>query len=123
MLNLYALSLGTLLGIFSFLGLKFESQLSLFFFFNRFNFLDKSTGLSSLFEISRGSLVDAASQSVKTSQPLHVPGVEGLIIPSGTHGHVLKMVDRNIGLVRWEVGVSSGFIYLFNIYTSVCLVF
>ncbi|XP_031130365.1 uncharacterized protein LOC116032104 [Ipomoea triloba] len=80
-----------------------------------FNFLDKSTGLSSLFEISRGSLVDAASQSVKTSQPLHVPGVEGLIIPSGTHGHVLKMVDRNIGLVRWEYSQSGLLVLLLRL--------
>ncbi|VFQ67820.1 unnamed protein product [Cuscuta campestris] len=76
-----------------------------------FNFLNKSTGLSTLFEISHDTFVDAASQSVKTSHPLHVSGVEGLIIPRGTHGHVLKMVDKNIGLVRWEY-TQSGLLVL-----------
>ncbi|CAH9056682.1 unnamed protein product [Cuscuta europaea] len=76
-----------------------------------FNFLDKSTGLSSLFEITHGSLMDATSQSVKTIHPLYVSGVEGLIIPSGTRGHVLKMVDRSTGLVRWEY-TQSGLLVL-----------
>ena len=47
--------------------------------------------------------MDNISQIIETRVPLHVPGVEGLIIPSQTRGHVLKVIDGNTALVRWEV--------------------
>uniref|UniRef100_A0A2N9H720 Uncharacterized protein n=1 Tax=Fagus sylvatica TaxID=28930 RepID=A0A2N9H720_FAGSY len=67
-----------------------------------YNFLDKSVGISSLFEINSDSLVDNISQIVETHLPVHVPGVEGLFIPSKTRGHVLKVIGGNTALVRWE---------------------
>lgn len=73
------------------------------YYVGSYNFLDKSVGISSLLEITGDSLVDDISQIIETPVPLHVPGVEGLIIPSQTHGHVLKVVDGNTALVRWEV--------------------
>lgn len=74
---------------------------------NRFNFLDKSTGLSSPVDISSCAIVNDASQTVMVVQPLHLPGIEGLVIPSGTRGHLLKMIDRDIALVRWEVTITA----------------
>ena len=47
---------------------------------------------------------------------MHVPGVEGLFIPSKTRGHVLKVLGGNTALVRWEVigqKVSIVLIYIF----------
>ncbi|KAJ0009757.1 hypothetical protein Pint_34377 [Pistacia integerrima] len=41
-----------------------------------YNFLEKSIGVSTLFEITSESLVDGVSQFVETHVPLHVPGVE-----------------------------------------------
>ncbi|GLT69630.1 hypothetical protein SLA2020_417670 [Shorea laevis] len=76
-----------------------------------YNFLDKSVGISSLFEISSDSLVDDISQIVETHQPVHVPGIEGLFIPSNTRGHVLKMIGGNTALVRWEY-TQSGLLVL-----------
>lgn len=73
---------------------------------NRYNFLDKYVGISSLFEITSESLVDSASQAVETQLPLHVPGADSLIIPSKTRGHVLKVIDGNTALVRWEVNAE-----------------
>ncbi|XP_010313025.2 uncharacterized protein [Solanum lycopersicum] len=72
-----------------------------------FNFLDKSTGLSSPVDISSCAIVNDASQTVMVVQPLHLPGIEGLVIPSGTRGHLLKMIDRDIALVRWEFPQSG----------------
>ena len=69
----------------------------------RYNFLDKSVGVSSLFEISDNSLVDSMFQIVETRIPLHVPGIEGLLIPSKSRGHILKLVSPKTALVRWEV--------------------
>ncbi|EEF34096.1 conserved hypothetical protein [Ricinus communis] len=74
---------------------------------NRFNFLDKSVGISSLFEITSESLVDNISQIVETNLLLHVPGVEGLFIPNKTRGHVLKVIGGNTAIVRWEAVTFS----------------
>jgi nuclear pore complex protein Nup188 len=69
-----------------------------------------------LFEINSDSLVDNISQIVETHLPVHVPGVEGLFIPSKTRGHALKVIGGNTALVRWEVigeKVSIVLIYIF----------
>ncbi|XP_070662726.1 uncharacterized protein [Malus domestica] len=66
-----------------------------------YNFLDKSLGISSLVEIN-GSFGEDRSQIVETHLPLHVPGFEGLVIPSKTCGHILRLVSGNTALVRWE---------------------
>ncbi|CAN1259542.1 Nucleoporin NUP188, partial [Linum perenne] len=73
-----------------------------------YNFLDKSVGISSLFEVTSESIVDRVSQIVETQQSLPVPGIEGLIVPSKTRGQVLKVVDAKTALVRWEVKAEMG---------------
>ena len=70
---------------------------------NRYNFLDKSVGISSLFEITSDSLVHDVSQIVETRVPFHIPGIEGLLIPSNSRGHILKLICPKTALVRWEV--------------------
>ncbi|KAK9287536.1 hypothetical protein L1049_015957 [Liquidambar formosana] len=80
-----------------------------------YNFLDKSVGISTWFEISSDSLVDNISQIVETQQPLQVPGIEGLLIPSKTRGHVLKVYDGNTALVRWEYAQSGVFVLLLRL--------
>ncbi|XP_074329282.1 uncharacterized protein LOC141666927 isoform X2 [Apium graveolens] len=76
-----------------------------------YNFLEKSVGLSSLCEINGGSVVNSASSVVETQRPLCVPGLEGFLIPSKTRGHILKLIDGNTALVRWEC-TQSGFAVL-----------
>eukprot|EP00257_Ricinus_communis_P020943 XP_015580313.1 uncharacterized protein LOC8265348 isoform X1 [Ricinus communis] len=80
-----------------------------------FNFLDKSVGISSLFEITSESLVDNISQIVETNLLLHVPGVEGLFIPNKTRGHVLKVIGGNTAIVRWEYKQSGLLILLLRL--------
>ena len=77
-----------------------------------YDFLDKSVGISSLLVITSDSLVDNFSQIIETWVPLHVLGVEGLIIHSQTHGHVLKVIDCSTALVWWEY-TQSGVLVLF----------
>uniref|UniRef100_A0A0A0LM91 Uncharacterized protein n=2 Tax=Cucumis sativus TaxID=3659 RepID=A0A0A0LM91_CUCSA len=67
-----------------------------------FDFLDKSVGISSLFEINSSTLVEHIPEIVETQQPLPVPGMEGMLIPCKTRGRVLKVVGGNTVLVRWE---------------------
>lgn len=47
--------------------------------------------------------MDAVSKIIVTQSPLHVAGVEGLVIPAKSRGKVLRMLDDNCALVRWEV--------------------
>ncbi|VVB09622.1 unnamed protein product [Arabis nemorensis] len=72
-----------------------------------YNFLDKSVGISTLFDITSDSLVGDASQIVETSRRLNIPGLEGLVIPSNTRGQIMRIVGENTGLVRWEYSLSG----------------
>ncbi|GMH23663.1 hypothetical protein Nepgr_025506 [Nepenthes gracilis] len=80
-----------------------------------YKFLDKSVGITSLFEINSDNLVDDVSQTVETRQPLHVPGVEGLMIPGKTRGRVLRMIGDGTALVRWEYAQSGVFVLLLRL--------
>lgn len=61
-------------------------------------------------------MVDNASQIVETQQPLSVPGIEGFLIPSKTRGHVLKLIDGNTALVRWEVNNKNCFFHVLSLF-------
>ncbi|GAV84710.1 DUF3414 domain-containing protein [Cephalotus follicularis] len=80
-----------------------------------YNFLHKSVGISSLFEYASECLVDNISQTVITHLPLHVPGVEGLLIPSNCRGHVLKIIGETTALVRWEYPLSAVVVLLLRL--------
>ncbi|XP_011046730.1 PREDICTED: uncharacterized protein LOC105141252 isoform X1 [Populus euphratica] len=86
-----------------------------------YNFLDKYVGVSSLVEITSESLVDSASQAVETQLPLHVPGADSLVIPSKTRGHVLKVIDGNTALVRWEYAQSGVLVLLLRLVNELYL--
>ena len=72
-------------------------------FLNRYTFLDRSVGISSLFEISSDLLADDVYHILEAPHAVQVPGIEGLFVPSGTRGRVLKVVGEKTALVRWEV--------------------
>ncbi|XP_052191958.1 uncharacterized protein LOC127801127 isoform X2 [Diospyros lotus] len=80
-----------------------------------YSFLDKSVGISSLFEISTDSFIDKDSQIVETHLPLCIPGVEGLFIPANTRGHILKVIEGNTALIRWEYSVSGVLVLLLQL--------
>ncbi|KAL3843385.1 hypothetical protein ACJIZ3_000788 [Penstemon smallii] len=80
-----------------------------------FNFLDKTVGLSTPLEINSDSVVDSVSKIVETRFPLHVAGVEGLVIPCKSRGQVLRTIDRNIALVRWEYSESGVVVVLLRL--------
>ncbi|BFG42271.1 hypothetical protein CerSpe_285450 [Prunus speciosa] len=80
-----------------------------------FNFLDKSVKISSLVEINNSSSMDDISTTVETHLPLHVPGFEGLVIPSRTCGHVLRSVGGNAALVQWEYTQSEVLVLLMRL--------
>ena len=61
------------------------------------------SGITTLFEIPGGSGVVNLHDIIEIHHQFNVPGIEGLVIPSGTCGQVLKVIDANVALVRWEV--------------------
>ncbi|XP_027354241.1 uncharacterized protein LOC113864573 [Abrus precatorius] len=80
-----------------------------------YNFLDRSVGMSSLFDINSDSQVADVSHVVEAPQAVQVPGVEGFFIPAGTCGRVLKVVGENTALVRWEDSPSGMFVLLLRL--------
>ncbi|OIV99597.1 hypothetical protein TanjilG_17407 [Lupinus angustifolius] len=80
-----------------------------------YNFLDRSVGISSLFEINSDSQIDDVSHKVEARHTVLVPGIEGLFIPAGTRGHILKVVGDNTALVRWEYAPSGVFVLLLRL--------
>ncbi|EXB39261.1 hypothetical protein L484_024956 [Morus notabilis] len=80
-----------------------------------YSFLDKSVGISTLFEITNDSLVDPTSQIVQTRIPLCIPGLEGLMIPINSRGHILKLVGEKTALVRWEYTHSGVLVLLMRL--------
>ncbi|XP_027909728.1 uncharacterized protein LOC114168941 isoform X2 [Vigna unguiculata] len=74
-----------------------------------YNFLNRSVGISSLFEVY------GDSQIVEAQQVVQVPGVQGFFIPAGTRGRVLRVVGENTALVRWEYSSSGIFVLLLHL--------
>lgn len=42
-------------------------------------------------------------QQVESNHPVSIPGIEGIMIPRGTNGYILKVLQEDSTLVRWEV--------------------
>lgn len=61
------------------------------------------SGLTSLFKIPGLSSAEDCPKIIETSRPYAFPGFDVFIIPSQTHGQVLKIMDGNTVLVRWQV--------------------
>lgn len=83
----------------------FAANSKSFAFLYRYNFLNKAVQITSSFEMDNDSVVDESSKIIKIYLPMPVPGFEGLIIPGGTSGWVLRMLHRNTAVVRWEVNI------------------
>ena len=61
-------------------------------------------GLTTLYAVSR-SVTDNMNyrDQIETHSPISIPGIEGIAIPSGSHGYILKLLEDDAALVRWEV--------------------
>ncbi|XP_020587273.1 uncharacterized protein LOC110029360 isoform X2 [Phalaenopsis equestris] len=75
-----------------------------------FNFLEKMNGMTGLYESPTESELMDVYDVVEAEQRIPISGVEGVFIPPGTRGQILKIVGVNIALARWECTHSG--IYL-----------
>ncbi|KAH0451385.1 hypothetical protein IEQ34_018684 [Dendrobium chrysotoxum] len=80
-----------------------------------YNFLEKMNGMASLFESPCGSPLMDVYDLVYAHQRIPVPGVEGLFISPGTCGQILKVIDVNIALVRWECAHSGVYLLVLRL--------
>ncbi|XP_059074406.1 uncharacterized protein LOC131045463 isoform X2 [Cryptomeria japonica] len=67
-----------------------------------FDFLYRLSKITCLFQRRGFSYVNNDLQTVQAHISLQVPGASGLVIPAGTFGCVMKTVDEDVILVRWE---------------------
>ncbi|KAG0491610.1 hypothetical protein HPP92_005008 [Vanilla planifolia] len=77
-----------------------------------YSFLDKMHGMTLLFEVPSGSCCTGVYEIVKAHYRIPVPGLDGVFIPLGARGQILKFVDDNIALVRWECAHSGVYVLL-----------
>ena len=49
--------------------------------------------------------VDYCDQ-IEIHHPISIPGMEGITLPHGTRGYILKILEDDVALVRWEVFLS-----------------
>eukprot|EP01018_Ginkgo_biloba_P018782 Gb_15236 [translate_table: standard] len=80
-----------------------------------YNFLHKMVKITSLYQSPGYSYLNDGSSTVQTHISLQVPGASGLFVPAGTIGHVLKVVDEDVILVRWECMHSGILVLLFRL--------
>ncbi|KAJ0962473.1 hypothetical protein J5N97_030301 [Dioscorea zingiberensis] len=79
-----------------------------------YKFLSKMSGVTSLFEIPHGSRVNV-HDTVVTRHQLNVLGID---IPIGSRGSILRIVDSNLALVRWEFKCSGVILLLLHMAQS-----
>lgn len=48
---------------------------------------------------------------IETPHVLHIPGLDGVIIPRNTRGQVIKLIDEKTVIVRWQVRFICLFIF------------
>ncbi|XP_008788374.2 uncharacterized protein LOC103706141 isoform X1 [Phoenix dactylifera] len=80
-----------------------------------YNYLDKMSAITTLFEIPGGSGAVNLHDIIEIQHQFNIPGIDGLVIPSGTCGQVLKVIDANVALVRWECAHSGVFLLLLRL--------
>lgn len=61
-------------------------------------------GVTTLYAIP-STVADSANycDQIEIRHPISIPGIEGITIPCGSHGYILKVLEDDVALVRWEV--------------------
>ncbi|KAG8095470.1 hypothetical protein GUJ93_ZPchr0012g19950 [Zizania palustris] len=75
----------------------------------RYNYLERMNGVTTLYPVTDN--VNYCDQ-IEIHHPIRIPGIEGITIPRGSHGYILKLIEDNAALVRWEFLHSGVFLLL-----------
>lgn len=78
-----------------------------------YNYLERMNGVTTLYA-TPGSVSDTVNycDQIELHHPISIPGIEGITLPCGTHGYILKVLEDDVALVRWEFPHSGVFILL-----------
>ncbi|XP_020110275.1 uncharacterized protein LOC109725483 isoform X2 [Ananas comosus] len=77
-----------------------------------YNYLENMSGITTLYEIPGRAGVANNYDLIEIHYQIGVPGIEGYVLPTGTCGYILKLIDDNVALVRWKCPHSGVFLLL-----------
>jgi nuclear pore complex protein Nup188 len=49
---------------------------------------------------------------IESHHPVNIPGIEGIKVPRGTNGYILKVLQEDAVLVRWEVDLCATILHI-----------
>ncbi|XP_066386529.1 uncharacterized protein [Miscanthus floridulus] len=80
-----------------------------------YNYLERMNGVTTIYTIP--SVADGVGygHQIESHHPVSIPGIEGITIPRGTHGYILKVLQEDTVLVRWEFPHSGVFFLLITL--------
>ncbi|CAM0911170.1 unnamed protein product [Alopecurus aequalis] len=78
-----------------------------------YNYLERMNGVTTQYA-THGSVPDSVNycDQIEVHHPLSIPGMDGITLPQGTRGYILKILEDDVALVRWEFPHSGVFILL-----------
>uniref|UniRef100_A0A0E0B7Z3 Uncharacterized protein n=1 Tax=Oryza glumipatula TaxID=40148 RepID=A0A0E0B7Z3_9ORYZ len=69
----------------------------------RFNYLERMNGVTTLYAVPRSDTDNVNyHDQIEIHSPISIFGIEGITIPGGSHGYILKVLEDDVALVRWE---------------------
>ncbi|EEC66579.1 hypothetical protein OsI_32774 [Oryza sativa Indica Group] len=69
----------------------------------RFNYLERMNGVTTLYAVPRSDTDNVNyHDQIEIHSPISIFGIEGTTIPGGSHGYILKVLEDDVALVRWE---------------------
>ncbi|KAL6854344.1 hypothetical protein ACP4OV_019247 [Aristida adscensionis] len=82
----------------------------------RYSYLERMSGLTTLYSITNG-VTDNVNylRQIEIHHPIGIPGIDGITIPGGSHGNILKILEDGVALVRWEFPHSGVFLLLVSL--------
>lgn len=69
----------------------------------RYNYLERMDGVTTIYTIPCVADGVGYGHQIESHHPVSIPGIEGITIPHGTRGYILKVLQEDTALVRWEV--------------------
>lgn len=77
-----------------------------------FNYLERMNGVTTLYAVPRSDTDNVNyHDQIEIHSPISIFGIEGTTIPGGSHGYILKVLEDDVALVRWEFP-HSGVLFL-----------
>ncbi|XP_040384027.1 uncharacterized protein LOC102721481 isoform X2 [Oryza brachyantha] len=78
-----------------------------------YSYLERMNGVTTLYAVPSG-IKDNVNyyDQIETHRPISIPSIEGITVPVGSHGYILKVLEDDVALVRWEFPHSGVFFVL-----------